>query len=229
MPKKKQISDLPSNSITNRSAPVRPEITEREEIKSIEVKRPRPIRAKLVKQKKTLSMTIAEAFVGDGTNGVGGYILNDVLIPAFKNLVTDAVTSGIEMLVYGETKGRTRRDRERGPKIINYSSFSRSRDRDEYDDRPRRSRRPALDDPFDLESIYFEDHTDAEDVLDEMCDRAKDYGQVSVGDYFEIAGLDGATHAHYRWGWEEEISRARITHKRRGYAILLPDPVALRD
>jgi hypothetical protein len=235
MTKTKSIEELPGNSISSRSAPVRPSKRVKKEVEPVveaveEPRKPRAIRAQIVRKKKTLSHTIAEAFVGDGTNGVGGYILNDVLIPAFKNLVTDAVTSGIEMLVYGETRGRSRgRDRERGPKVINYSSFSKRRYRDDDDDDDRRSRRrPSVKDPFDLNEIFFKDPGDADDVLEELCERVEEYEQVSVADYFELAGIDGSTHTHFKWGWDDKMpKKAFCTHTRHGWAIVLPEPIPL--
>ena len=237
--KSPEIEELPSNSIASRSAPVRPSKRGEKQVDMFEEPlTPRVARAKVfrdVEKKKTLSMKIAESFVGDGSNGVGSYIINDVLLPAFKNLITDAVTSGIEMLVYGETKGRSRgRGRGSGPKIINYSSFSRRRDRYEEDDeeeddrRYRRRRSVTVNDPFDLNSIYFDDHADAEDVLRELCDYVEKYDQVSVATYFDMAGIPGVTHTHYKWGWDDlRPAKAFNTHTRRGWRIVLPDPIEL--
>jgi hypothetical protein len=232
MAKKKQIEALPSNSNSSRVAPVRPEEPtetreERIEEEGALIEEPKPrrnVRGKVIQRKKTLTQSIAETLVGNGTNSVGGYIVNDVLIPALKNLISDAVTSGIEMVLYGETSGRKSRGggRDRDKTVINYSGFSR-RDRD--DDR-RERRRPTYHGKFDLDEIYFKDHVDAEEVLDELCDRLEEYEEVSVADYFELAGIDGVTHAHYKWGWTD-LKRARNTHTRHGWAIILPEPEPL--
>jgi hypothetical protein len=225
--KKKQleVEDLPGNSLSSRIAPIRETHVPIEEIPFMEQKpkRDRIPRAQIIRKKQSFTRSIARAFIGDGDNSVGGYILYDVLIPALKSLVTDAVTSGVEMLVYGETKGRSRSGgRDRGPKVINYGSFSR-RDRD--DDR-RERRRPAYDDKFNLDEIYFDDHQDAEDVLDELAERLEEYDQVSVADFFDIAGIDGTTWAHDKFGWKS-LKRARLSHTRHGYVILFPPPIEL--
>lgn len=221
MPKKTKIEELPSNSKSSRVAPIR---ETNEEMEIIESPRKRPIRrAHVIQRKKSFIQSVAEAFVGDGENNVGSYILRDVLVPAFKSLVTDAVTSGIEMLVYGETSGRRSKGRDRDRTVINYGSFSR-RDRD--DDRRDRRRVASYKSKFDLDEIYFKDHTDAEEVLGELCDRLEDYDEVSVADYFELAGIDGITHTHYKWGWTD-LKRARNTHTRHGWAIILPEPEEL--
>lgn len=227
MPKQKkvQIEELPGNSLSSRVAPIRSKPQPAIEEETIEIVektvRRRPARAVHIPKKRTLSRSIAEAFVGDGENSVVGYIMRDVLVPAFKSLVTDAVTSGIEMLVYGEVKGRGRSRDRSGPRVINYGSFSK-RSRDDDDDR-RERRRPTYDDKFNLDEIYFDDHKDAEDVLDELGERLEEYDQVSVADFFDIAGIDGATWAHDKFGWTT-LKPARLTHTRHGYAILFPPP-----
>lgn len=228
MAKRKQIEELPSNSKSSRVAPIResndflgeegrlvPEMRPKREISSV-------ARGRVIKRNKSFTRSIAEVFVGDGENNVGAYILRDVLVPALKNLISDAVTSGIEMILYGETSGRSKRGRERGGSVINYGSFSK-RNRD--DDRRDRSR-PQYRDKFDLNEIFFKDHTDAEEVLDELCERLEEYEQVSVADYFELAGIDGASWVHNKWGWES-LKKAFCTHTRHGWAIVLPDPIEL--
>lgn len=224
MPKKTKIEELPSNSRSSRVAPIR-DSNEIEDTEIVESPRRRPVRhARVIQRKKTFIQSIAEAFVGDGENNVGAYILRDVLVPALKSLITDAVTSGVEMLVYGETTGRRSRSRDRDKTVINYGSFSR-RDRDD-DRRDRRRPMASYKGRFDLDEIYFKDHTDAEEVLDELCDRLEEYEEVSVADYFELAGIDGVTHAHYKWGWNN-LKKAFCTHTRHGWAIVLPEPEAL--
>lgn len=220
MAKKELIEDLPSNSKSSRVAPIRSQSKKmvEEELEIEATRKPRPTRVRAVRKKRSFTQSIAQAFVGEDTKNVGSYILNDVLIPAAKNLIQEMVTSGIEMFLFGETGGRKSRDRDRGRSVINYSSFSR-RDREER-------RRPVAKDRFDLNSIFFKDHTDAEEVLDELCDRLEEYEQVSVADYFDIAGIDGATWAHDKYGWEN-LKKAFCTHTRQGWAIVLPDPVEL--
>lgn len=226
MTKKTKIEELPSNSKSRRVAPIRNNKPAEDEMHgpAMDIQPKRTVRrARVIQRKKTFIQSIAEAFVGDGENNVGSYILRDVLVPAFKSLITDAVTSGVEMLVYGETSGRRSKARDRDKTVINYGSFSR-RDRDD----DRRERRPTASyrGRFDLNEIYFKDHNDAEEVLDELGDRAEEYDEVSVADYFELAGIDGVTHAHYKWGWTS-MRKAFITHTRHGWAIVLPEPEAL--
>jgi hypothetical protein len=217
--------ELPSNSKSSRVVPIRPESKIQEEGALIPDKPARKaVRGNAIIKKKTITQSIAKSLISEQTSGVAQYILYDVLIPAAKNLLNDMVTSGIEMLLFGETKsGRRSKDRDKGRSIVSYGSYYKGRDRD--DDR-RESRRPSRRDKFDLSDIYFRHHDEAEEVLDELCERLEEFDQVSVADYFELAGIDGATWAHDKYGWDD-LSKAYNTHTRNGWAIVLPDPIPL--
>lgn len=227
MPKEIIVNEesLPSNSNVKRTAPLREEHLAFNEEKTVaNERRPRrSARNKAVIKKKSFTRSIAEALVGDTTENVGGYILHDVLIPAAKNTIQEMVQSGIEMLLFGERRSRSR-DRDRGSTKISYGSYYRDRD-DNRRDRPHARSR----DKFDLSEIYFRSGRDADDVLRNLCDALEEYEQVTVADYFDFAGIDGATWAHSKYGWDEnnDLRDARCTHTRNGYQIMLPDPTPL--
>lgn len=219
---KKSITEeeFPSNSNTKQKAPIREDRTVEKEVAFFEPpkKSRRPIKGKATLKKKSFIQTIASAFIGESTDNVGGYILHEVLIPAAKNTIQEMVQSGIEMLLFGERQSRKPKDR--GSTKISYGSYY--KDRDDHRDRPRASYR----DKFDLSEIYFKDHNDAEDVLSNLCDTLEEYEQVTVADFFDLAGIDGATWAHHKYGWTD-LRRAYNTHTRGGWQIVFPDPVEL--
>lgn len=228
MAKKKVITDeeeFPSNSKSSRVAPIREARLAKENEESVEPRKIRRIaRGPVIRKKKSFTQSIAEALVGNGSDNVGGYILYDVLLPAAKNTIQEMVTSGIEMLLFGEARGGSRsRGRDRDRSTISYGSFyKKSRDDDDRKER----RRPSYRDRFDLNDIYFKDHSDAEDVLDELCELLEDYEEVTVSDYFDLAGIEGATWAHTKYGWNN-LRKAYCTHTKHGWAIVLPDPIEL--
>jgi len=229
MPKKAietiENEDFPGNSKSSRMAPIRESRKAREEGALIEAPKTvkRSIAGRAVRKKRTLTESIAQTFVGDDSRNVGLYILNDVLIPAAKSLIQEMVTSGIEMMLFGETSGRGRgRDKDR-KNVISYGSFYKDRDRD--DRRPVRTA-TARGDKFNLDEIYFRHGDEADQVLRDLCDLLEEYQEVTVSDFFDLAGIDGATWAHTKYGWDD-LRRARCTHTRNGYAIIFPDPIEL--
>lgn len=233
MPKEIIIKEesLPSNANSNRTAPIREQqittntigggglVNATTRYKSKKDKK----KAKAIIKKKSFTRSIAEALVGDTTENVSGYILHDVLIPAAKNTIQEMVQSGIEMLLFGERRSKSR-DRDRGSTKISYGSYYRDRE-DSRRERPRARSR----DKFDLSEIYFRDGRDADDVLRNLCDALEEYEQVTVADYFDFAGIEGASWAHQKYGWDDnnDLRDARCTHTRNGWQILLPDPTPL--
>lgn len=226
MAKKKALiineEDYPSNSDVSRMAPIREDrpsvkeqTTETQEEPKKAVRLPR---GHVIQRKKTLVQSIAETLVGN-TDNIGSYILHEVLVPAFKSTVKEMITSGIEMIL-GETTSRGSSKRpERERSSINYGSFSKRRE----EGRRSVSRR----DRFELGDIYFKDHSDAEDILDRLCERLEDYDEVSVGEFYDMANIDrGHNWALDKYGWTN-LKKAFLTHTRYGYSIVLPEPEEL--
>jgi hypothetical protein len=223
MAKIEEIDALPGNSNSSKVAPLRERKKRREEHEPAQIMKSRrePVVARAVRRKKTFSQSIASAIAGEETRNVGSYIFQEVLIPAAKNLLQEMVTSGIEMILYGETSGRNR-NKDKGRSVISYSSYYKDRDRDDR----REPKRRKVRDRFDLSDIYFRDGDEADDVLRELQDRLEQYEEVTVAEFFDLAQLEGATWAHNNYGWRD-LDRAKITHTRNGYLILFPDPEEL--
>ena len=139
--------DFPSN--THKS---------KEETKKQEKKVEKVTSGKVVKQKKTLGKKFAETFLGDNIESVSSYIIYDIIIPAAKNMISDTVSNGIEMLLFGQTSGsRTRRDR--GKSYVSYSNYY--KDRDRYRDRQISQRNRA---GHNFDDIILESRGEAEEV-----------------------------------------------------------------
>lgn len=215
--------ELPSNSIQNRTAPTRND--DREQKRAVIVRNSsrvqRSVEPRALRKKKTLAQTIASTLVGNDSQDVGSYVLHDVLIPAAKNTISEMITTGLEMLLFGEARSKPR-DRDRGSTRVSYGKYYKDRD-----ERPQRALpRRNLRDKFDLSEIFFKDGRDADDVLASLIDTLEQYEEVSVADYFDLAGISGAGWAHQKYGWTD-LRGAYCTHTRDGWAIVLPDPVEL--
>lgn len=176
-----------------------------------------------------LSRRIARSLLNDESAGIGSYILYDILIPAAKSMITESIQSGIEMMLYGEAGGRRSpsRNRNAGGPVVNYGAYSNTRDsRDprRYDPKPNRFARGK----FNLDEIIFKNGSDASDVLSALCDHIENYEAVSVSEFYDYAGVEGATFTDNKWGWTgSELSDAYCTHTRGGYVIVLPEPKEL--
>jgi hypothetical protein len=200
--------DFPSNSHKSK-----------EKTKKQEKKVEKVTSGKVVKQKKSLGKKFAETFLGDNIESVSSYIIYDIIIPAAKNMISDTVSNGIEMLLFGQTRGsRTRRDR--GKSYVSYSNYY--KDRDRYRDRQISQRNRAR---HNFDDIILESRGEAEEVLSHLVDLTEDYGMASVADLYDLVGVT-SNFTDNKYGWDN-LSSGRVVPVRGGYLLELPRPIVL--
>ena len=144
------------------------------------------------------------------------YIFSEVLLPAAKKLVSDIVTNGIDMLLYGEIKN----------KKGNSSKVSYSRYYDDRRDRSRDYRSPVVRNNFDYDEIIFETRGDAEAVLDAMYDILNQYKVVSVAELYDLASITTHNYTCNNYGWID-LRGSSVVRVRDGYILKLPRALAI--
>ena len=130
-------------------------------------------------KKKNEAQKFADTFISEDIANVKSYILMDVLVPALKKAISDVVTNGIDMILYGEP-GRTKKSTT-ASKVSYRSYYDRTSDRDDYISSRRRG--------FEYEDIILETRGEAEEVLMRMDELIDTYGIVSVGDLYDLVGI----------------------------------------
>lgn len=214
----KELSEkYPSNSLKKRIIPVEGEEKKLEKI----------ITGNVVKKKKPFFKRVAEVFIGEDVGNVGSYIVWDVLIPAFKSTVSEMVTSGVEMLMFGEARSsRTRR--ERGKSYVSYDKAYYGSDRNRPRTNERRERRElstATRARQNFDEIILDSRGEGEEVLSRLTDLCVDYGQATVADLYQMVGItDQFTDNKYGW---TSLANASVVRVRDGYLIELPRPILL--
>lgn len=174
---------------------------------------------KVKTKKKSEIHKWTDIFLAEDVTNVKNYILDDVLLPAAKKAISDIVTNGIDMLLYGETRSNKK---EKGSRV-SYSNYY-DRDRDRYDrDRDRGRRR--VRNGYDYDDIILESRGEAEDVLDRMDDLLDTYGIVSVADLYDLVGIQG-NYTDNKYGWTN-LRNADIQRLRDGYLLKLPKAIPL--
>lgn len=188
----------------------------REEQKSKEVvkKDIQPV-AKAKTKKKSEVKKFADVFIAEDVTSVKNYIVNDVLIPAAKKAISDIVTNGIDMILYGEARGKDRRSSSGGSRVSYTKYYDRDRDRDRDYDR-NRTRRSV----YDYDDIILDTRGEAEDVLNRMDDLIDAYGVVSVADLYDLVGVQG-NYTDNKYGWTN-LRNAEVRRTRDGYLLKLP-------
>lgn len=196
--------NYPSNSKVNRKRDPRDKAEKKvEKIVSGSVKR----------QRKPFGRRIAETFLEDNTKSVGDYVVHDVLIPAAKSMISEMVSGGVEMLLFGQRRG-SRTYRDAGRSYVNYSSISSRRDpRGPSISRTSRAR-------HDFGEIILETRGEAEEVLSHLVDLTIDYGMASVADLYDLVGIE-SNFTDNRYGWTN-LESASVSRVHGGYLINLP-------
>lgn len=163
-----------------------------------------------VKKKSEMSK-LAGVFISEDVKNVKSYVLLDVLVPAIKKAISDIVTNGIDMILYGSA-GRSKK-RSGGERISYGSFYDRGRDSD-Y--RAAATSRPR----FDVDEIVYDTRGEAEAVLSGMEEMIDHYKLVTIADMYDMSELP-APYTSNRYGWTS-LTTASVERGRDGYIIKLP-------
>lgn len=154
-------------------------------------------------------------FVSD-IKKVTDYLIYDIALPAAKKLISESVSSCVDMMLYGETRrhdGRpagTRRDYTRA-----------------YDDRNSRGKVATRSGTYSYEEVIFDSAGDANLTLDEMWKDVDKYGMVSIGAMYDYAGVTPERFTDYKFGWTN-LRTADVGRNSDGtYYLRLPKPQPL--
>lgn len=178
-------------------------------------------------RKKPLGKRMRETFIsGDDARGVGTYVIFEVLIPAAKDAVSDAVSQGVERMLFGEAisqrAGRrgsiTSRARERS--VVNYGSFSKGAQNPREASRQRMSQQARAQ--HDFEEILIDTRFEADSVLEKMYEMLSKYDAVTVSDLYSLVGIT-SEFTDEKYGWRS-LSGSRVVRVSGGYLLDLPRP-----
>ena len=173
----------------------------------------------VAKKKRTVADKFKDAFLGESEN-LGDYIMYDVLVPAFRDTVSEMGFGIIERLFGNGRSSRSRGSvvRDRGRSYVSYNSSSRN-DRDRgRDDRRDIDRGSRARHSFD--NVVFTNKWEAEDVLAHLVDMILEYGEATVRSFYELSNIE-ADYTDDRYGWTN-LRDAYVERTRNGYVIVFP-------
>lgn len=166
-------------------------------------------------KKKSEVKKFADVFISEDASKVKEYIVMDVLVPAVKKAISDIITNGIDMILYGEA-GRSRKSNS----AVNKVSY-----RNYYDERREPHRVSVSRSTYDYDNITLATRGEAEAVLDQMQDIINEYRMVSVADLYDLVGITGS-YTDNKYGWTD-IHTAEAIRVRDGYILKLPRALPL--
>lgn len=179
----------------------------------------------VTRRKKPLGRRFSETFGGGDAQGVLAYIAQDVLLPAAKDMVADAVSQGIEKMLFGDARGRSRTSTSRssGGSNSNYVSYNRySVNPGHRREEPRREMSRRAKATHDFDEIILDSRAEAQGVLDQLFTLVDDYDVATVADLYEMVGQTGSF-TDEKWGWVD-VRGASVTRVKGGYLLDLPRP-----
>lgn len=171
-----------------------------------------------VKTRDNKGRKFADIFISEDASNVKSYIIMDVLVPAIKKAVSDIVTDGISMILYGGTGGN--RSKGSSGNKVSYTRY--------YDDRrdDRREDRYVSRNRFDYEDIVFDSRGEAEAVRKQMLDVIDRYGYVTVADMYDMAGIT-PPYTSNNYGWVSIRNAEAVRVRDGGYVLRLPKAVPI--
>lgn len=181
-------------------------------------------------KKKSEGKKFVESFVEEDARNIGSYVKDEILIPTFKDLLSSIITNSVEMLLYGESARPARGSSNSGRRHVAYDRmYGRdSRNSSRYEPSSSRRRANPSNSRYHIDTeIAFDKRSDADAVLDTLCDHLEEYDQVSVGDYYSACDITPSW-TDFNYGWES-LAGARVERSGGDWIIVFPRPIALNN
>lgn len=188
---------------------------------TVEKKVDKPVTSNASRKKKGAARKFSDIFVAEDAHNVGEFIIMDVAIPLLKELCFDVISKGASMIFFGERGMSTKRSTaERyGYGGRSYTNYNRASER-------RETRAPARNrSGYSYDEIILPSRGEAEAVLDRMDELIDQYGQVSIGDLYDLVDITGSF-TDYKYGWVD-LRTADAIRTRDGYLLKFPRAIAL--
>lgn len=176
----------------------------------------RIVTGEVIRTKKGVGSKLVEL-----AGGVFGGLVQDVLVPALKDLARDFVYQGIDRALYRGDDRPTSRPGSAYPSRVQstvhtpYNQVSRRQN-----NQPRQGSRRSAPEPINLDDIVLKTSVEAEDIKQEMAHVIERYGVCTVADLNHMLGLT-STYPDNNWGWFD-LTGTRVRRERNGYRLILP-------
>lgn len=173
-----------------------------------------------IRRKRSLRKQFSETFIAGDLKTAMQYVVFDVLLPAAKDMIVDAGSSGIEKLIFGDSRRRGITPPQSGP--TGYVSYNRIAMGPSRLPSPIRTMSRRARSRHDFDEIILDSRAEAEEVIDRLFDLVSRYENASVADLYELVGIS-STHTDHKWGWTD-VRGAGVSRVRDGYLLDLPEP-----
>lgn len=227
-------ADLPGNSYAkkNNENKIHPENS----VADSEKKLDKVVSGQVTQRRKSVGTRLKEMFTskpGESKETFVEHLVENVVVPMFQDMlygIVDNVTTGVresvEQAIFGEAG--TRRSR------VHAASRGTNRPRVNYNQVSSRNGAPKLSTnriirpSNSVKDVILETRDDAERVIEALREAAERYGHVTVGDMYEVVGIEPVSTDH-EWGWQaRDLMAARVKYiDVNEFLISLPRPIGI--
>ena len=178
-----------------------------------------------VQKPKSIGRKFKDIFFGGNVKASARFVTADVILPAFRDLLVDAISNGARRVVYGESMYRSRRPTDYRPRV-QYSNPINPMYRNDprYDTRPRTNlpdqRNSYRTEKRDSNDIILASKTDADRVVESLFEIVDKYEVASLADLYDLLGWQ-SSHTDNKWGWTH-LNNIEVRQISDGYLIDLP-------
>lgn len=181
-------------------------------------------KGRVVVKKQSIPKRFMSELFANNSKTIGQYIFEDVFMPTVKDLLYSIGVGSLGMLFLGEDRApnrpRSGYENDRVSWATPYRDISNGKKRNTE---PKHKR-------LDYREVLFRTRAEAEDVLRYLNEYLYDYGNVSLLNFYELAGVDEdrIRFTDDKYGWEN-LDRVSIVHDKEnnGYYIAFPKAVPL--
>ena len=184
------------------------------------------VKGTVSKSKKSLFGKIAETFTIGNMRDARNYIITDVVVPGFLDILYEGITRGASKLIYGDKGSPRERRKSRG---IDYSGITRYSDGEAYRSLNRkRERESSITTVYDYNEVKLETRADAEKLKDAMEEYLETHDFITVANMYAMADFDGGEYTDNNWAWED-LRGTTIERYGDGWILSLPRVKNIND
>lgn len=186
--------------------------------KTEEKKVEKVVKGKVKTRKKSEVQKMTDMFIGGDKNSVKNTIITEVIVPSVKKIISDVVTDGISLLLYGETGGGKRTNSGSRPSYTGYYNSGA---------RTHASNVTRTVAGYSYDEIILSSRGEAEEVLSQLDELIDTYGTASVADLYDLVGITGK-YTDNNYGWTNLKNADAIRTRDGEYLLKMPKALPLK-
>ena len=173
------------------------------------------VSGKVRTKKKGLFQKAVDLIIPEDIEDVRSHMIEDVLVPCFKDTISDVVN----VILFGEKRSGSRGGGRNGTKVSYRDYYDNKNNRRDYNQVRARS-------SYELAELIFDSRGEALDVLRMMDDIIDRYGTATVADYYELSNVQ-ANYTDNKYGWKNIERADTVSVRGGGFTIRMPRPLPL--